>query len=131
MRTPLSPRALLALAAIVVPAAIVAVIGYVSLRQWERSAELLFREQARDIAAMAADKVEMVLKRAEDELLARLQRVLEAGEPLDTVADSGALAGTLDLFDRDARRLYPRAGDAPPDLVAAILRETPLGDVQP
>jgi hypothetical protein len=39
--------ALLALLAIAVPAAIVAVLGFVSLRHWQASAELLFREQAR------------------------------------------------------------------------------------
>ena len=40
-------------------------LGYVSLRQWERSAELLFREQARDVAAMAADKIEMLLRQSQ------------------------------------------------------------------
>lgn len=44
------------------PATIVAILGYVSLRQWETSADLLFREQARDVAAMAAEKVEMLLR---------------------------------------------------------------------
>jgi hypothetical protein len=52
----LSPSArfsALALLAIVAPAIIVAVIGYVSIRQWEASSELLYREQARDMATMA------------------------------------------------------------------------------
>lgn len=61
-----------ALLAIVVPAIIVAALGWVSLRQWERSAELLFREQARDMAAMAAEKVAMMLRHAEDDFFARL-----------------------------------------------------------
>ena len=51
-----------ALAAVVLPAAVVAVLGWVSLRQWERAADVLLREQARDMASMAAEKVEMVLR---------------------------------------------------------------------
>lgn len=70
----------LGLAAIVLPAMIVAGLGYVSLRQWEASADLLFREQARDVASMAAEKVEMVLRHAEDELLERLQAVLTGAD---------------------------------------------------
>ena len=38
-----------AIAAVVVAAAVLAVLGYVSLRQWQVSAELLFREQAREM----------------------------------------------------------------------------------
>ena len=71
--------------AIVVPAVIVAVLGYVSLRQWERSAELLFREQARDVASMAAEKIEMLLRQSDDELLARLLTIVEGGEHGDAV----------------------------------------------
>jgi hypothetical protein len=54
----------LALAAIVVPVTIIAALGYISLRQWETSSDLLFREQARDMASMAAGKVEMMGVRA-------------------------------------------------------------------
>jgi len=50
----------LALVAIVVPVTIIAVLGYASLRQWEASSDLLFHEQARDMAAMAAEKVTMM-----------------------------------------------------------------------
>ena len=62
------------------PATIVAVLGYVSLRQWEGSADLLFREQARDVASMAAEKVEMVLRQREDAFLDRLQTLLSEGQ---------------------------------------------------
>ena len=62
----LGRRSTLALLAIAVPAAIVAVLGYVSLRQWERSAELLFREQARDMASMAAEKIAGPRRKSED-----------------------------------------------------------------
>jgi len=53
--------------AVILATAILAVLGYVSLRQWEASAELPFREQARDMAAMAAEKVEMAILKSEEE----------------------------------------------------------------
>ena len=66
--------------AVIVATAILAVLGYVSLRQWGASAELLFREQARDMATMAAEKVEMaVLKSEEEYVSALLALVLEPG----------------------------------------------------
>jgi signal transduction histidine kinase len=121
--TRLRPRALWALAAIVVPAMIVAALGYVSLRHWERAADSLFREQARDIATMAADKVDMVLKRAEDDVLARLQAALDAGTPLDRFVRSSPLVATLDLFDRRGRHIYPSDREAPPAVLGVLLRE--------
>ena len=118
----------LALGAIVVPAAIVAVLGYVSLRQWERSAELLFREQARDMAAMAAEKIEMALRQAEDELLARLQAIVARPGPVEEALDEALratpLVERLYLFDRQGVRLYPRAArtdDEPFQRLAADL----------
>jgi hypothetical protein len=51
--------AALTFGAVLLATAILAVLGYLSLRHWEASAELLFREQARDMAAMAAEKIEM------------------------------------------------------------------------
>src|SRR5262249_60391272 len=71
----------LALRAFVAPAAIVAVLGYVSIRQWGVSSELLYREQARDMATMAADKVEATLRRTEDAFLDRVQALLQSGVP--------------------------------------------------
>ena len=101
------------------PAAIVAVLGWVSLRQWEASAELLFREQARDMAAMAVEKVEMMLRHAEDAFLDRLQALL-SGAGADARALDGLLretprVGRLYLFDQGGRVLYPAAppGDDP------------------
>ena len=41
-----------AVTAVVVAAAVLAALGWISLRQWERSAQLVVREQARDMAAM-------------------------------------------------------------------------------
>jgi signal transduction histidine kinase len=120
-------RATLALAAIVVPTIIVAALGYVSLRQWQRSADVMFREQARDIVSMACDKVEMVLKRAEDELLANLQLALDRGEPVDRAVAADPLVARLDLFDRGGLPLpgSPRAPD--PAVLAALLAEVSQG----
>jgi signal transduction histidine kinase len=118
--------------AIVVPAVIVAALGYVSLRQWERSAELLFREQARDVAAMAADKIEMLLRQGDDALLARLGTVVERGdlrpETLEAFARETPLVQRVYLFDRAGRLLYPPApaeGDAA--VFAALLGEVSRG----
>ncbi|MGH7391850.1 MAG: sensor histidine kinase [Candidatus Rokuibacteriota bacterium] len=132
MRAPLPRVALFGLAAIAVPAAIVAVLGYLSLRQWEASAELLFREQARDMATMAVDKIHMVLRRAEDDALARLEAAL-AEEKGREAALGRFLADTpivqrLYLFDRTGRLLYPASpddGDAA--LFAALLAEVSQG----
>ena len=66
-----------ALLAVMLPAAVVAVLGYVSLRQWQASAELLFREQSRAMAAMAAEKIRMVLGQREDEVVSRLRGLVE------------------------------------------------------
>jgi signal transduction histidine kinase len=112
----LSPSArfsALALLAIVAPAAIVAVLGYVSIRQWEASSELLYREQARDMAAMAAEKVEMTLRRTEDAFLDRVQAALRSGPPLERAVDQ-ALADTplirrLYLIGPRGELVYPAA----------------------
>ena len=78
---------MLALVAIVVPVTIIAVLGYASLRQWEASSDLLFHEQARDMAAMAAEKVTMMLRQAEEGFLDRLQQILSAQERPGSAAE--------------------------------------------
>ena len=118
--------------AIVIPAVIVAGLGYVSLRQWERSAELLFREQARDVAAMAADKIEMLLRQSDDEVLARLGAGVASG---DLAADStglfaraNPLVHRLYLFDRSGRLLSPaRPAEDDAVLFPALLGEVSRG----
>ena len=70
-----------ALGAVVVAAAVLAALGWISLRQWERSAEFVFREQARDMATMAAEKLEMVLRRVPDDVVTRLRSAAAAGDP--------------------------------------------------
>src|ERR1044071_8526664 len=69
-----------ALAAVVVAAVVLAALGWISLRQWERSAELAFREQARDMVAMAAEKFEMVLHAVPPDVLARLRDAATTGD---------------------------------------------------
>jgi len=128
----LSTRFSLFALAIVVPAVTVAVLGYVSLRQWERSAELLFREQARDVAVMAAEKIEMLLRRSDDELLARLRTIVEGGdlraERLEAFVRETTLVQRVYLFDRRGKLLYPatwRNGDA--GVFAGLLAEISQG----
>ena len=65
--------AVLTFGAVLLATAILAVLGYLSLRHWEASAELLFREQARDMAAMAAEKIEMTVLKSEEECLSGLR----------------------------------------------------------
>src|SRR5262245_49025496 len=105
-----------ALLAIVLPAAIVAVLGYVSLQQWRRSSELLFREQAHALAAMAAEKVSLVLRRSEDEFLARLQSTLDNSQPdpraIQALLEGAPLIRRLAIFDRRGERLYPATWNA-------------------
>ena len=113
MLSPSARFSALALLAIVAPAAIVAVLGYVSIRQWEASSELLYREQARDMATMTAEKVELTLRRAEDAFLDRLQAALRSGTTSeravdDLIADS-PLIRRLYLVDQHGQLLYPRA----------------------
>jgi signal transduction histidine kinase len=96
---------------IAVPAAILAVLGGVSLRQWETSSELLFKEQTRDLAAMAADKIEMMLRQTDDDVLARLQTVIASPDlgrhALDDVQASLPLVQRLYLLNRRGELLYP------------------------
>jgi signal transduction histidine kinase len=123
------PRpAVLALGAVVVSAATVAVLGYFSLRQWERAAELLFREQARDMASMAVDKVQMVLRQADDEILARLEQALARPtwrDALDRLRLETPLIERLAVVDRAGHVLYrsalePADAPAPADVVQGL-----------
>jgi signal transduction histidine kinase len=113
MRSPTARLSALALVAIAAPAAVVAVLGYLSLRQWQASAELLFREQARDVAVMAARKVDMMLRHADEAFLERLQGQLAAGDDapaaLDRLVAGAPLVRRLYLVARDGRLRYPDA----------------------
>jgi nitrogen-specific signal transduction histidine kinase len=104
--------ATLTFGAVLVASAILAVLGYVSLRHWETSAELLFREQARDMATMAAEKIEMTVLKNEEECVAGLQRlVLEPDFRPETIAAWQTKTRLIDrvyLVDRQGRLVYPR-----------------------
>jgi hypothetical protein len=119
-----------AIAAVLVAAVVLAVLGYVSLRQWLVSAELLFREQARDMAAMAAQKVEMSVLKAEEECLRSLQVLLLDSDFRPDMVDAwktGApLVGQVSLVDAEGRPLHvspaSRRGDP---ALAGLLAEIP------
>jgi len=116
----------------VAPATVVAVLGYVSLRQWETATDLLFREQARDLAAMAAEKVEMMLRHAEEAFLDRLQAVLARGSAdartLDGLVAQFPLIRRLYVFDRRDRLVYPGAWlDEDAAVFRPLLAGTPPG----
>lgn len=115
----------LALLAIVVPATILAAVGYVSLRQWGLSTELLFREQARDMAAMAAGKLDMVMRQTDYQLLGGLQTALLApgdrARALERWLGGASLVRSLVLVDRAGRVLYPEAPEIPDGLLVARL----------
>ena len=119
VRSPTARLSALALVAIVAPAVIVAILGWISLRQWQASAELLFREQARDVASMAAAKVDMMLRHAEDAVLDRVQARLAAGDlseaALDAAVAETPLIRRLYVFARDGRRLAPPEWRDPAD----------------
>lgn len=132
LASPLVRFSAFALLAIVLPAAILAVLGYLSLRQWEASAELLFREQAREMAAMAAEKVEMVLRQTEDEALRRIQGILRrpgfAPADLREVLTAIPLVQRFYVFDRRGQLLFPAAwAEEDADVFVGLLAEISQG----
>jgi signal transduction histidine kinase len=118
--------------AVTAAAAILAVLGWVSLQRWQASTDLLWREQARDMAAMAAEKVEMAVLKVEEECLSGLQAlVLDAGfrpEMLDTWQAKNPLFDRVHLFDRQGRLLHPaELPGADAELFAGLFREISQG----
>jgi len=128
-----------ALVAVVVAAAVLAGLGWISLRQWERSAESAFREQARDMATMAAEKFEMVLRGAPEPVIARLRAAAATGDPravesalaepavreaLESSLGGGGAPTILALLDPQSRPVYARESlGAAQRVAAARLRE--------
>jgi signal transduction histidine kinase len=116
------------LLAIVLPATILALLGYLSLRQWENSADLLFREQARDMASMASEKLEMVLLRTEEEILSRIEAVVRRPDftpaALQEIPASVPFIERLYLLDRQGRLVFPAAlGPEDAGVVSKLLVE--------
>lgn len=119
---------LLIFGAVFAAAAVLAALGYLSLRRWEAAAELQLREQARDVAAMAAEKVEMAVVRAEQDGIASLQvAAMEPGfgsEAVQAWRSRNPLFGAVYLCDRDGRVLYPtRLSRDDAEVVAALRAE--------
>ena len=126
-----SPRirfAVFALLAVVVPAVILAVLGYHSLRQWRRSADELALEQSRSMAAMVADKVGMALSHAEYEVMGRLQAAVRGGvvapDAVDALLADTPLIARLAIFDRAGRRVHPRGDAGSPPLTGPLAELT-------
>ena len=128
----------LILPAVVVAAAVLAALGWVSLRQWERSAELVYREQPRDMDAMAAEKLEMLLRGAPPDTVARIRSAEGApAAQVEALLAEGPVRGVLDktlgaleaptiaaLLDPLARPVYTREPiGAATILASAKLRE--------
>src|SRR5262245_37256723 len=117
--SPLGRFAAFTLLAVVVPAVILAVLGYHSLRQWRRSADELFREQSRSMAVMVAEKVDLALRHLEYGIMGRLEAATQRGSvaaaAVDAVVRDPPLIARLALFDGAGRPVYPAAG-APPGL---------------
>ena len=124
----MSRARLLIFGAVIAATAVLAVLGYVSLRQWQASAELLFREQARDMAAMAAEKVEMAILKTEEECLSSLQIILMEpafrAESLAAWSRKNPLFDRVSLLDRQGGVLYPPGGPGP---YPGLLLEIPQG----
>jgi signal transduction histidine kinase len=85
-----------AMIAVVVAAAVLAALGWISLRQWERSAQLVARDQAREMATMAAEKLEMVLRDVPADVIARLRRAPDRPEDLQSVLADPAVRDLLE-----------------------------------
>lgn len=122
------PALLLIFGAVLTAAVVLAVLGYLSLRRWEAAAELQLREQARDTAAMAAEKVEMALGRAEQAGIAALQAVAAGPEfgpaAVETWRGGNPLFEAVYVCDRDGRVLYPeRLSRDDAEVVAALRAE--------
>ncbi|HEY7139929.1 MAG TPA: HAMP domain-containing sensor histidine kinase [Methylomirabilota bacterium] len=125
--SPLVRFAAFALLAIVLPAVILAVLGYHSLRQWHRSADALLREQSRSMAVMVAEKVDLALRHAEYEVMGHLEAAIRSaapGEAIDALLKETPLVARLALSDATGHTIYPATG-APPGLELA----GPLSDL--
>jgi signal transduction histidine kinase len=125
-------RDLLIFAAVLLASAILAVLAALSLRQWEASAERHVHEQARDMATMAAEKVEMAVLKGEEEACAGLQlAVLDlhlAPERVDTWKRQTPIFDRAYLFDRRGRLLYPaQVSEAEAASLAALRAEIAPG----
>src|SRR5262245_53161961 len=109
---PMVRFAAFAILAIVVPALILAPLGYHSLRQWRRSADELFREQSRSMAVMVAEKVDLALRNVEYGIMGRLEAATRGGavapDAVEAMLADTPLIARLAIFEASGRRIYPR-----------------------
>ena len=124
----MSRARILTFGAVLAATVVLAVLGYVSLRQWQASAEMLFREQSRDMVTMAAEKVEMAILKSEEECLSSLQVLLMdpafRPESLDVWRRKNPIFDSISLIDRQGQVLYPAGGAG---VQSGLLREIPQG----
>jgi signal transduction histidine kinase len=117
---------LLIFGAVLAAAVVLAALGYVSLRRWEVAAELQLREQARDTAAMAAEKLQMAVDRAEQDGIASLQAIAAAPDfgpaSVEAWRARHPLFGAVYVCDRLGRVLYPARWSRDDAEVIATLR---------
>ena len=117
---------LLIFGAVLAAAGVLAALGYLSLRRWEVTAELELREQARDTAAMAAEKLQMAVDRAEQDGIASLQAVAAAPDfgpaAVEAWRARHPLFGAVYVCDRLGRVLYPARWSRDDAEVIAALR---------
>lgn len=123
----IGPRLPLLIFGVVFAAALVlAALGYLSLRRWEQAAERQLREQARDTALMAAEKVEMAVVRAEQDAIADIQvAALDPAfgpEAVEAWRSRHPLFDAVYLCGRDGRVLYPVRWSPEDGLAIAALR---------
>jgi signal transduction histidine kinase len=121
---------LLLFGAVLAAAVVLAALASLSLRRWEVAAELQLREQARDTAAMAAEKLQMAVDRAEQDGIASLQAVAAAPDfgPAAVEAWRGRhpLFGAVYVCDRLGRVLYPvRWSPDDAEVIAALRSDIP------
>ncbi len=119
-------REVLLFAAVLLASALLAVLAILSLRQWELSAERRLHEQARDMAAMVAEKIEMAVLKTEEEGLGRLRLaavdrhfgpgMVEAWKAQTPFFDRAY------LFGRHGEVLYPRRWTSADTTMLAGLR---------
>ncbi len=130
------PRlSLLIFGAVFAAALVLAALGYLSLRRWEQAAERQLHQQAREAAAMAAEKVEMAVVRVEEDAVADIRAALmDPGfgpAAVDAWRARHPLFDAVYVFARDGRVLYPPraaglgAGDE--GTIAALRAEIPEG----
>src|SRR5262245_36665209 len=111
---PMLRFAAFAVLAIVVPALILATLGYHSLQHWRRSADELFREQSRSMAVMVAEKVDLALRNVEYGIMGRLEAATRGGavapDDVEALLADTPLIARLAILDGSGRPVYPSDG---------------------